>query len=190
MKTITAILLLATIVIFTSCEGPMGIPGPPGAPGQNGQDGTSFLGSVFEIEGDFTPQNDYLLYYQFPNDFEIYDTDIVLVYMLWEQVDGLDVWRLMPQTVVLKTIYGDEWSETDVLQYNFDYTYNDVQIFLEGTMDFSTLLPAETDNQIFRIVVLPAAFSSLKSANIGDYNSLLETPNLKINSYEKVDSIE
>ena len=180
MKTITAILLLSSVIIFTACEGPQG---PPGEPGVN------ILGTVFEIEGDFTPENDYLLYYQFPNNFEIYNSDVVLVYILWEQSNDLDVWRLMPQTVALKTI-SDTWSDTDVLQYNYDYTYTDVQIFLEGTMDFSTLLPAETDNQVFRIVVLPADFISQKSADISDFNSLLKTPNLEIKSFRKVDPIE
>lgn len=179
MKTISAILLLSTIVCFTACEGPQG---PPGDPGVN------ILGTVFEKQGDFTADNNYMLYYQFPGNFKVYDSDVVLVYILWEQSNGLDVWRLMPQTVALKTIYPD-WSETDVLQYNFDYTYNDVQIFLEGTLDFSTLLPAETDNQVFRIVVLPADFVAQKSVDINDFNSLLNTPQLQINSIEQVNPV-
>jgi len=180
MKTITTILLLSSVIIFNACEGPQG---PPGEPGVN------ILGTVFEIEGDFTPENDYLLYYEFPNNFEIYNSDIVLVYILWEQSNGLDIWRLMPQTVALKTI-SDTWSDTDVLQYNFDYTLNDVQIFLEGTMDFSTLLPGETDDQVFRIVVLPADFAAKKSVDISDFNSLMKTPQLEINSFEKVNPIK
>jgi hypothetical protein len=182
MKTIKAILLLATVIILAACEGPQGVPGPPGEPGVN------ILGTVFEIEGDFTPDNDYLLYYEFRNDFQVYDSDVVLVYILWEMSNGIDVWRLMPQTVVLKTI-SDQWSDTDVLQYNFDYTYNDVQIFLEGTMDFSTLLPGETDNQVFRIVVLPADFIANKSIDISDFNSLIESPQLEINSFDEVTTI-
>ena len=176
MKTITAIFIIVTAITFTSCEGPVG---PPGEPGVN------ILGTVFEIQGDFTADNSYLLYYQFPNNFEVYNSDVVLVYILWEQSNGLDVWRLMPQTVALKTIYPD-WSETDVLQYNFDYTYQDVQIFLEGTMDLSTLLPAETDNQVFRIVVVPADFVAQKSVDINDLNSLLKRPELKIDPIKRV----
>lgn len=179
MKTIKALLLLATVIFVSSCEGPQGPPGDPG---------TNILGTVFEIQGDFTADNDYLLYYQFPSNFEVYDSDVVLVYMLWEQTNGLDVWRLMPQTVALKTLYPNS-SETDILQYNFDYTYTDVQIFLEGTMDFSTLLPAETDNQVFRIVVLPADFVAQKSVDINDMNSVLNAPQLRINSIEHVDPV-
>lgn len=180
MKTLTTILLLATAIIFTSCEGPQG---PPGEPGVN------IMGTVFEFEGDFTPSNDYTIEYQFPNNFTVYDTDVVLVYMLWDYTDGVDIWRLMPQTIALKTIYPD-WAETDVLQYNFDYTYFDVQVFLESTMDYSSLLPAETDDQVFRIVVLPAdSFYSLKSAEISDFNSLINAPNFEITSFEKVSPV-
>ncbi len=183
MKTITAVFLIITAIMFTSCEGPMG---PPGEPGQNG---TSFLGSVFEIQDDFTNENNYTLSFQFPGNFEIYDTDIVLVYILWDQSNGVDIWRLLPQTVALKKIYPDKgWTETDILQYNYDYTYFDVQIYLEGTMDFSTLLPAETDNQVFRIVVLPADFVTQKSADINDLNSLLTMPGLQINANENISS--
>lgn len=116
MKTLTALFLIVAALAITSCEGPMG---PPG------MDGDSFIGSVFEIQDDFTPANNYSIFFEFPNNFEIYNSDVVLVYILWETDNGHDVWRLMPQTVVLKTIYPD-YPETDVLQYNYDYTLNDV----------------------------------------------------------------
>lgn len=175
MKKITTILLILSAVIIISCEGPMG------PPGLQGQDGNALIGTIFEIEGDFTPQNDYRLVFDFPNDFVIYNTDVVLVYILWEQTDNLDVWRLLPQTVVLKDEYG-----TDVLQYNFDYTVVDVQVFLEGTIDFNTLLPEEWKDQIFRIAVLPADFMAKKSFDMSDFNSILKAPELKLNTIEDV----
>ena len=166
MKKITTTLLILAAIIITSCEGPMG---PPGLPGE---EGGLFLGSIFEIEGDFKASNDYNLYFQFPGDFDIYDTDVVLVYILWEQVDDLDVWRLLPQTVVLPE---------GIIQYNFDYTVADVQVFMEGTIPPQEWLPAETDNQIFRIAVLPADFASNKSVDINNFNTILHAPNLKLN---------
>jgi len=175
MKKITTILLILVAVIIASCEGPMG---PPGLPGQ---DGEALIGSIFEIEGDFTPQNEYRLIFDFPGDFVIYDTDVVLVYILWEQAENLDIWRLLPQTVVLKDDYG-----TDVLQYNFDYTVADVQVFLEGAIDFSTLLPAEWKDQVFRIAVLPADFMANNSFDESDFNSILNSKELKLNTIEDV----
>ncbi|MBT3384127.1 MAG: collagen-like protein [Prolixibacteraceae bacterium] len=180
MKTITGAILLLAIIILTSCQG---VPGPPGYDGVDGIDGETLIGSIFEIQGDFTSQNDYILYFEFPNDFEIYDGDVVLVYILWEQAstnDGgtLDVWRLLPQTVVL---------EEGVLQYNFDYTLADVQIFLEGSIDLSTLLPAEADNQIFRIAVLPAAFAKNEFFDINNLGSIMKSLEIDLNSIERID---
>lgn len=174
MKTIVRTLLLSAVVFVTACTGPMG---PPGYDGLDGLNGDSFIGSIFEIQGDFTSQNDYKLYFEFPSNFEIYQTDVVLVYILWEQADGIDVWRLLPQTVVL---------DEGVLQYNFDYTVNDVQVFLEGSLNLNTLLPAEWQNQVFRIAVLPADFASLKSVDVNDFNSILKSPKLKLNTIEKI----
>lgn len=171
MKKLVSIILIFTAVAISSCEGPMG------PPGYDGLDGDSFIGSIFEIEGDFKPTNDYRLYFDFPNSFTMYDTDVVLVYMLWEQANGLDVWRLMPQTILLPD---------GVLQYNFDYTLADVQIFLEGTTDFNKLLPAETNNQIFRIAVLPADFAAKKSVDINDINTILNSPILNLSTIEKI----
>ena len=176
MKKFASFILLIAVFTVMSCEGPMG---PPGVPGE---DGTSLLGTVFEMQGDFKPSNNYELYFDFPQNFEIYETDVVLVYILWEvaNVNGkqTDVWRLLPQTVLLND---------GVLQYNFDYTVVDVKIFLEGTTDFNNLLPAETNNQIFRIAVLPADFMAKKSVNINDYNSLKSLPGLKLNELERIE---
>jgi hypothetical protein len=168
MKKLTTMILLFASAFILSCEGPMG---PPG------EDGTDLLGTIFEIEGDFKVSNEYQLFFDFPNNFEIYDTDVVLVYILWDVVDvngkQTDVWRLLPQTIVLNE---------GVLQYNFDYTVNDVRIFLETTIPFGNLLPAETQDQVFRIAVLPADFiASKKAAEISDLNVLMNSSSLKFN---------
>ena len=181
MKTIASSLLILALFIITACEGPVG---PPGLDGIDGVDGVDAeMGSAVEVYGDFTPENDYLLYYVFDDyDLTVYDGDAVLVYILWEQAetnDGgvTDVWRLLPQTVVL---------DDGVLQYNYDFTTADLQIFLEGTTDFNNLLPAETDNQIFRIVVLPAILAQDKSIDVTDFNAVLKSMNMNLNSIEKI----
>ena len=176
-RKLTGILFLVTAIIFTSCEGPMG---PPGMPGEEG--GLEYA-AIYDIEGDFTSSNNYRLDFTFPGD-GIYDTDVVLVYILWEVVDGLEVWRLCPQTVVLK---DNGSGETDVLQYNFDYTYVDVQIFLEFTFHESALLPGETDDQVFRIAVVPADFVALKSVDVSDINTILQYPDIELKMNTKVE---
>jgi len=176
MKKSIGIFSIFAVILFTACE-EQGPPGPPG------MDGVSFLGKIFEIEGDFTSQNNYELFYEFPSDFEIYDTDIVMVYILWELVDGsdggtVDVWRPLPQTIVLNE---------GILQYNFDYTFADVRIFLDGDIDFSTLLPAEKDGQVFRIAVFPAEFAENNFVDVNNLNSVMEYFGMDSNSVTRVD---
>ncbi|SHJ74091.1 hypothetical protein SAMN05444280_12813 [Tangfeifania diversioriginum] len=186
MKTITGIFLMFALAFLTSCIGEEGPPGPPG------EDGESFLGSVFEIEGDFTSQNDYSLYFEFPSSITVYESDVVLVYILWEQAEDnngewLDVWRLLPQTVVL---YDDNTGNNEVLQYNYDHTFADVQVFLEGTIDFNTLLPAEAQDQIFRIVVLPADFVAQKNLDVSDYNMMMKSLEVKPEMIQKLETVK
>ena len=183
MKTITGIILVFALAVLTSCEGEPGPPGRDGLNGINGKDGESLLGSVFEIEGDFTFENEHTLYFEFPSSITVYESDVVLVYILWEQVEDnfgelLDVWRLLPQTMVF---------DEGVLQYNYDHTFVDVQVFLEGTIDFNTLLESEALDQVFRIVVLPADFVAQKNLDISDYNMMMNELGVKIDMVQKID---
>ena len=167
MKTIKNIFLALTIIVVASCEGPMG---PPG------NDGEPLIGTVIEIKGNFRPSNNYTIFYTFPKNLKVYDGDAVLVYILWDVVKNnsgkdTDVWRLLPQTVFL--------NDGTVLQYNYDYTTADVEIKLGG--NFRTLLPSESENQVFRIVVLPAAFlKNTKGIDYNDYDDVVNT--MKINA--------
>lgn len=175
MKTLTGIIFLFALAVLSSCEGPVG---PPG------QDGESLFGTVFQFQDDFTPENEYSLYYEFPQSITVYETDVVLVYIRWKQVEDnsgetVDVWRLLPQTVDL----GDR----GILQYNYDYTFNDVEIFLDGTVDFNTLPPADTDNQAFRIVVFPADFITQKGLDINDYNLMMKSLKVTPGMIQKID---
>jgi hypothetical protein len=163
MKTFTRLFFSMVLVLLFACRGEQG---PPGPPGEDGLDGTSLLGSVFEIEGDFIPENEFSLFFEFPNTIEVFESDVVLVYLLWEVTDDLDVWRLLPQTIVF---------EEGILQYNFDHTFVDVRIFLDGNIDFNTLLPAEALGQVFRIVVLPADYAKNTSLDINDYNAMMKS---------------
>lgn len=143
---------------------------------RNVVEGETYVAKVFEIKGDFLSKNNWELFYSYPTNFKVYDTDVVLVYLLWEttkdsQGKDLDIWRLLPQTILLKD---------GVLQYNYDYSKKDVKIFLQGSTDFSKLLPAETLGQVFRVVVVPAEFAKKIGVDTGNLNLMLKTPGLKI----------
>jgi hypothetical protein len=167
MKKVGLLFGLVITLIFLSCEGPSG---PPGQDGLDGLDGVNILGQVYDTERNFTPNTSppYTVFSFFAEDapaLEVYETDVVLVFILWEQVDDpfggppINVWRLLPQTRLL---------DEGILQYNYDYTFEDVSIFLETEFDPGLLLPGDTDNQVFRIAILPA--DGLSSAKLDTSN--------------------
>ncbi len=158
MKKISFTLGTLIALFFISCEGPAGPPGFDGLNGLDGLDGVNILGQVIEIEGDFNPSNDFSIFFEFPQTIEVFESDVVLVYILFDQTEdsngeAVDVWRLLPQTLIVNQ---------GLLQYNYDHTFLDVNIFLEADFDLATLLPGDTDNQIFRIAVVPADFATSK----------------------------
>ena len=141
MKRILSLITVFTLLL-TACEGPQG---PPGFDGLNGLDGEIIASSAFEIVLDFTEDNNYEFIEAYG--FQVLPTDVTLVYILWETINGQDVWRLMPQTVEF---------EDGNLVYNYDFTQTDVRFFLDGSTNFSTLDNVFTRNQVFRVVVVPA----------------------------------
>lgn len=168
---------ITLVIVMVSCEGPAGPPGRDGFDGPRGpkgDDGVNILGQVIEIEGSFTPQNNYSILFDFPNSVTVFESDIVLVYLLWDQISGgsgapIDVWRLMPQTRIL---------EQGLLQYNYDHTFLDVNIFLESDFNLNTLLPGDTQNQVFRIAVLPAEFAAGSKMDKSNLTSVMNTLNV------------
>ena len=181
MRKLTNILLIATALLFGACEGPVGPIGPPG------EDGYNFLGTTFEFTGNFTPANEYQLVFNFlDNGFDPYESDVILTYILWTDENGLDFWRPLPQTTYFQS--------GAILQYNFDFAADisnnrivDMSVFLDGDVDFSSLSSDFTMNQTFRVVVVPSDFMSIANVDASDLNSILNSPNLKLNSFGAID---
>ena len=172
MKHLGSFFALLSAIILISCTGPTGPPGPPGFDGQDGQDGINILGSVYDIVGDFTPSNDYSLFSVFAEDvpgLEVFETDVVLVYILWDQIDDptgpIDIWRLLPQTRLL---------QEGILQYNYDFTFEDVSIFLESDFNLGILPPGDTDNQVFRIAILPADGTGKRNLDVTNMQEVMD----------------
>lgn len=179
MKKFSLVLGSVMTLFFISCTGPQGPPGfdgfdgLDGLDGRDGQDGVNILGQILDIEGSFTPQNNYSILYEFPQTIEVFETDIVLVYLLWDQTEdsneeAVDIWRLMPQTRII---------DQGLLQYNYDHTFLDVNLFLEFNFNEADLLPGDTDNQVFRIAVLPAEMTQGK-IDVSDIHSVMGRLNI------------
>jgi len=166
MRNILSLLFISTL-LFTSCEG---VQGPPGFDGVDGLDGGLIVSSAFEIEVDFNLANNYEIIE--PYGFDVFEFDVTLVYILWETADGQDIWRLVPQSV--EFIDG-------TLTYNYDFTQNDVRLFLDGTTDFSILTSEWTQNQVFRVVVIPA--DNVDGLDFSDINAVMKAN--QIESFNK-----
>lgn len=143
MKKLSLLFTICTFVLISSCTGPAGPPGPPGYDN---------LGQVFETTINFNQGNNYSRLITYPSNIVVYESDVVLVYLLEEVVNGdVDVWSQLPQTYFLNQ---------GTLLYTFDHTFIDVNIFLDANFNLNTLEPNYTDNQIFRIAILPAEYAN------------------------------
>jgi hypothetical protein len=155
---------------FYGCVGDQGPEGPAGPTGPRGPEGPAGeSGYVFEYENvDFTGP-DYEVFLNYPNDFEGLASDVALVYFLWgvDNVGGqdLEIWRQLPQTSILPE---------GTLVYNFDFTLQDVRLFLQADFLLDQLTAIDTDDWIVRIVIVPGSFWA--SNRVGDY---MEYNNLK-----------
>lgn len=167
MKKIMMLAVAICIVFVQGCEGPMGPQGP------QGQDGGLIASSAFELGNvNFTEENNYQVREDYG--FEIMPYDVVLVYILWETEEGKDVWRLLPQSAYFAA--GE-------LQYNFDYTDENVRIFLDGEIDFATLDVSWLRDQVFRIVVVPA--DNVGRLDYSDYDGVTRMLRIEEEDFQK-----
>ena len=161
MKKLPLLFTLCAFVLLSSCTGPVG---PPGYSG---------LGQVFEATANFNPGNSYSRLVTFPSDIVVYESDVVLVYLLEEVADGdIDVWSQLPQTYFL---------DQGTLLYTFDHTFIDVNIFLDANFNLNTLSSDYTDNQTFRIAIIPAEYANSNlSMDELMYNLQIETSDIQL----------
>ncbi|NOY47134.1 MAG: hypothetical protein GXO84_02800 [Chlorobi bacterium] len=162
MKRILSLISVFALLL-TACEGE---PGPPGFDGLDGLDGAIIASSAFEIEINFNAANNFEFIE--PYGFTVLPSDVTLVYILWDTSNGQDIWRLMPQTVTF--VDGS-------LVYNFDFTQQDVRLFLDGTTDFNALDSVWTQGQIFRVVVIPA--DNIDGIDVSNINAVLNANNIQ-----------
>ncbi len=118
---------------------------------------------VFEVTANFTPFNGFQRLV--PLNPPLFSSDVVLVYILWDFDGNAPIWRLMPQTV--------QWDLGDFI-YNYDFTVNDVNLFLEAAdFDLIDLGPEWVSNQRFRIVILPGFFAQANTLDYQNYDSVI-----------------
>ena len=173
MKKIQQLSLLLVVIFAFGCEpgpiGPTGSTGPPGPQGDPGVAGE--IGIVFEFTNVDFVAPDYEVFLNYPDGFEGLESDVSLVYLLWDTTtdsngDPLDIWRQIPQSLL---------TANGLLIYNFDFSRVDVRLFLAAEFSLDQLESIDTDDWIARVVVVPGDFWGGRSGvDQSDYYAVQE----------------
>lgn len=122
-----------------------------------------------DVTGSFNSANNFTV----SQGIAISSTDVVLVYRQSGTDNGNPIWQQIPRTLFLNE--GE-------LDYDFDFTKNDVLIKAGGTINFATQTPvfvnAYLNNQRFRIVLVPASQGKNANLDYSDYKSVIKYYNI------------
>ncbi|MCU7614108.1 hypothetical protein N0B16_06630 [Chryseobacterium sp. GMJ5] len=131
-----------------------------------------------DVTGTFTANNGFKI----SQGLAIANTDAILVYRNTNSnTSNGAVWQLIP-----KTYYLDDVNNLPVgreLDYNFDFTSQDVQIRTEANFNQSSQITTGEiaqylTNQTFRIIILPADPNKNSTLNYNDYNAVIKYYNI------------
>ncbi|WP_421807671.1 collagen-like triple helix repeat-containing protein [Flagellimonas sp.] len=176
MNKFSTILGVVIVFVFAACEGPQGPPGFDGLDGLDGAPGAPGIqGQVVEVEGvDFgydAQANLFstLITFSDVTNFEVFESDAVLVYRhdgVIDLSDGstADAWTQIPQNYFLPS---------GTIQYVFSHTFVDLELFIDGNFDLSTLSTDFTDNQLFRIVFIPSEYAQSPDFDASNIDSVM-----------------
>ncbi len=158
MKKIFLLLCLTTF-IFTSCSS---------------DDDTDFdtVGSTFEVQNVDFLAPEFTVNIPIPQNIDILASDVVLVYRLEDVVNNQDVWEPLPTASFF--FFNDTTGAVEgFLNYRYNFTIDDVDIILDFDLpNIDLLTPEFTDNQVFRLVVVPAAFANDSKIDFSDINAV------------------
>ena len=192
MKTINTILGAFVLLFIVACEGPAGPPGFDGFDGRDGLDGLDgepgIQGQVIEVDGvnfSFDAGNNLfstIIAFSDITNFEVFESDAVLVYRFDGTVDlddgsTADAWSQLPQSFFLPE---------GTIQYVFAHTFVDVELFIDGNFDLSGIDTAFTDDQSFRIVVLPSEFAGTSRMDTSNLTAVMSALGIEEGDVRKV----
>ena len=134
------------------------------------------ISEVFEIKNvnfGYDLIDGYAIYQKFTP--AIYPSDVVLIYRLSGTIDSsTPIWQLIPRTLFV--VQGK-------LDYDYDFSKEDFTIYAGGNYDLA-LTPSYLNNQTFRIVIVPGAFSAnLKTSN---YEDVMARLNINESQIQKI----
>ncbi len=107
----------------------------------------------------------------------LYPEDVLLVYLQNGSTNNNSpIWQQIPYT-----FYLDDGNEVD---YNFDFSMYDVQIYAGGTLNLDGT--SFVNNKTFRIVFVPATYGKSPEVDYSDYNSVINYYNIDDSNPKKL----
>lgn len=156
-------LLFVSVFLLTSCS--------------SDDDNVDFdtIAQTLEFTTTFNSANDFSELFIF--DENIVDSDVVLVFRLDGVDSGLDVWEPLPTASFF--FFNDTTGAIEgFLNYRFNFTVGDVDVFLNT--DAPELAgPEFTDNQTFRVVIVPSDFAQSTEVDLLNLGELSTALNLE-----------
>lgn len=194
MKKFNLILGAFITLFFISCEGPQGPPGFDGFDGENGGDGQDgapgIQAQIFEVDGvNLTYLNDdnvweTVLSFSDFSDFEVLKEDAILVYR-WDGTVEFDdetvedAWGLIPQNFFL---------DEGTIQFVSSHTTRDVAVLIDGNFNLSDLDAIYTDDQLFRVAIIPGVGTTTSKMDSSSMTSLMSSLGIVASDIQKITS--
>lgn len=152
--------ILPVFLFLGGCSGPSGPQGPVGPQGPSGADG--LIAEVFDVTANFNPANNFTA--SFSLDPPLFDSDVVMIYLRWATFEGQPIWRALPITQIL---------QGELLMYYFDFTSFDFVITMDSTAPLTVWGPEFTNNQVFRVAIIPGSFLE-EISDLNDYEAVMK----------------
>ena len=170
MRKILLLLTLASTAAFTGCtindDEPDVI-----------ENNYTFVADAYEIDPATLAFEPSTGRYEYLVDFgqQLYPADVVLVYR-WVNDNGFGAWQQIPRTLYL--------GNNEEVDYDFNFTRNDLLIYADANFDLA-LAPEFTVNQAFRVVIVPANFTSGR-VDYSNYEAVANMLNIKEENIKKL----
>ncbi|WP_281986296.1 hypothetical protein [Aquimarina aggregata] len=134
---------------------------------------------TFEVTRTFNAANNFADEAVVPNNVEVFDADVALVFILdpiRSAAEGGDVWEPLPKTF--------NFAPGEFARFSFNFIFDErtnkasIEFVLESD-DLTSLNSDITDNQVFRIVIVPSSFASDSKVDLNDLNAVKSALNLE-----------
>lgn len=145
------------------------------------------IAEVFEVSNVDFSTNDVVNSITIPLDPAIYSSDMVLVYRLSGITpSGKDIFELMPTTYH----FDNGTANPDFLSYYFDFSVDDVVVYLESNFDLSGMSDY-TDNQVLRVMIIPGYGSNFRTSassleQFKDYDAVVKKYGIKESNIKQI----